>query len=153
MLRLAEESATLALGRVVASVVRPGTWIRLEGPLGAGKTTLARGLARGLGLDPEIPVTSPTFALVQVYPTVPPFVHGDLYRLGHPAELEDLGLLESLEEGAIVALEWAEAFVPDLGPPALTIELAPSASGGREAHMDGPLADFVWSAVAATPGL
>jgi len=74
VIHLADEAATLRAGAAVAEIALPGAWIALEGPLGAGKTTLARGIARGLGLDEEVPVTSPTFALVQEYETRPRFV-------------------------------------------------------------------------------
>jgi tRNA threonylcarbamoyl adenosine modification protein YjeE len=134
---LPDEHATVRAGEALAPLLRGGAWIALEGPLGAGKTTLARGLARGLGLDPDVPVTSPTFALVQEYETRPRFVHGDLYRLSHPSELEPLGLLESLDEGAVVALEWALEFTADLGAPDLILRLAHAEPQGRTLRLEG----------------
>jgi len=141
VIHLVDEEATLRAGAAVAEIAEPGLWIALEGPLGAGKTTLARGIARGLGLDEEVPVTSPTFALVQEYETSPVFVHGDLYRLGHPSELEALGLLEALEEGAVLALEWALPFRQELGEPLLILRLSHEEGGGRRLEVEGPSAE------------
>ncbi|NOY93293.1 MAG: tRNA (adenosine(37)-N6)-threonylcarbamoyltransferase complex ATPase subunit type 1 TsaE [Deltaproteobacteria bacterium] len=141
MIHLLNEGATLAAGEALASLLRPGSWIALEGPLGAGKTTLARGVARGLGLAEDVPVTSPTFALVQEYDTTPRFVHGDLYRLSHACELEPLGLLERLDEGAIVALEWALPFVAELGRPELVLRLSHDDAGGRGLQVEGAAAE------------
>jgi len=134
---LPDEQATLRVGAALAPLLRPGGWVALEGPLGAGKTTLARGLARGLGLDPNVPVTSPTFALVQEYETSPRFIHGDLYRLSHACELEPLGLLESLEQGAVLALEWALRFTADLGECELVLRLAHADPEGRILSLEG----------------
>ena len=78
----------------------------LHGDLGAGKTVFVRGLAAGLGVDPDS-VTSPTFVLVQQYRGQIPLVHADLYRLDGGAAVDDLGL-EDLCSGAVVAVEWAE---------------------------------------------
>ena len=104
---LADADATAALGAAVARVLRRGEAVCLWGPLGAGKTTLARGLIRALTRpDEEIP--SPTFTLVQLYETPAfPVAHFDLYRLAGPDEAEELGLDEALDEGAAV-IEWPE---------------------------------------------
>ena len=102
----------------------------LSGFLGAGKTTLARGILRGLGHVGE--VASPTFALVVPYE--PPDVrlpawHVDLYRIESASELDELGLDEARAEGALL-VEWPEK-APDLWPDALRLTLAPDAGGGR----------------------
>lgn len=102
------EEAMLGLGAALARVLRAGDVIALSGGLGAGKTTLARGLLAALGLEEEAP--SPTFAIVQPY--APPEVslavaHVDLYRLDDPAETEELGLDEYLADGALL-IEWPE---------------------------------------------
>jgi tRNA threonylcarbamoyl adenosine modification protein YjeE len=99
---------TYAFGRRFAQRLAVGDCVALVGDLGAGKTALARGIAMGLGLADQRMVSSPTFVLVQEYPTQPKLFHIDLYRLRQPAiELADLGLDEMLEEG-IVLIEWAD---------------------------------------------
>ena len=96
---------TAALGRRLGRRLRAGATVLLEGPLGAGKTAFARGLAEGLGADPE-DVSSPTFAIVQEYRGRLRLQHVDLYRLD-PAEVDDLGL-EDLMDGAVLAVEWPD---------------------------------------------
>jgi tRNA threonylcarbamoyladenosine biosynthesis protein TsaE len=92
-----------------------GLVVVLTGPLGAGKTVFVKGLAEGLGIDPAA-VTSPTFAICNEYDTGSErrFIHVDCYRIGSVAELENAGLLDWLEPGALVALEWGERFVSAL---------------------------------------
>ena len=108
---LADEAATEALGQALAGPLRRACQtapvvVSLEGPLGAGKTTLARGLLRGLGHAGR--VRSPTFTLLEPYElegcTV---IHLDLYRLADPAELDYLGLVDLLAPGSLVVVEWA----------------------------------------------
>jgi tRNA threonylcarbamoyladenosine biosynthesis protein TsaE len=100
------EDETIAVARAFASRLRPGAVVLLEGDLGAGKTAFVRGLAIGLGLDPDL-VSSPTFTLIQEYRGTPSLYHVDLYRL-QGAEVDDLGLDELSSGEAIVAIEWAE---------------------------------------------
>ena len=100
------EDETVAFARRFALRLQPGTVVLLCGDLGAGKTTFVRGLALGLGLDPEA-VSSPTFTLIQEYRGPRSLCHVDLYRL-QGAEVEDLGLEELAAGNAIVAIEWAE---------------------------------------------
>lgn len=93
------------LGAIIAAELRAGDIVALNGELGAGKTTLTRGLGAALGIRGS--VTSPTFVLARTHPSVaggPPLVHVDAYRLGHPAELDDLDIDF---EGSIVVVEWA----------------------------------------------
>jgi tRNA threonylcarbamoyl adenosine modification protein YjeE len=99
------EGETAAVGRRLARILRPGDTVLLEGPLGAGKTAFARGLAEGLGCDPD-DVSSPTFTIVQEYRGRTPLQHVDLYRLT-PAESDDLGLDEMLER-SVLAVEWPD---------------------------------------------
>ena len=123
-LLLSDESVTVALASELGATLVAGDLIFLHGELGAGKTTFVRALARALGVGEEVAVISPTFAIVQEYPEAEPYlVHGDLYRLGHPEELRELGLEEALED-AVVVLEWAQTFREELPPPALEIQLA-----------------------------
>ncbi|MCD6365818.1 MAG: tRNA (adenosine(37)-N6)-threonylcarbamoyltransferase complex ATPase subunit type 1 TsaE [Planctomycetes bacterium] len=100
--------ATEMLGRKLAGRFQTGDCVALDGPLGAGKTVLVRGIAAGLALADTRVVSSPTYVLVQEYPCCPTLYHVDLYRLDQPAdrELEGLGLDEMLTDG-IVVIEWA----------------------------------------------
>ena len=103
------------LGRRLAKLLRAGDLVMLDGELGAGKTTLTRGLGEGLGVRGA--VTSPTFVIARVHPSLgdgPPLVHVDAYRLGGGLdEMEDLDLDVSLPESVIV-VEWGEGKVEDL---------------------------------------
>jgi tRNA threonylcarbamoyladenosine biosynthesis protein TsaE len=100
------EQETFDFAAELARTLRPGAFVLLHGDLGAGKTVFVRGLAAGLGSDPDT-VTSPTFVLIQHYPGSIPLIHADLYRLDSAAAVDDLGL-EELASGAVVAVEWAE---------------------------------------------
>ena len=101
------EGETASIGRELAQSLAAGDVVLLHGDLGAGKTALVRGLAQGLGVDPD-EVSSPTFTLVQEYRGGRlPLFHVDLYRLNDPREIDDLGLDEIAEDG-VLAIEWAE---------------------------------------------
>ncbi len=101
----ASEKETADAGAALGRALRPGTVVLLSGPLGAGKTAFVRGLAAGLGCDPE-DVSSPTFTLVQEYRGTCLLQHADLYRLA-PAEVDDLGL-EDLLDRSVLAVEWPD---------------------------------------------
>lgn len=117
---LADESATMAAGARLAGLLRAGDVIAMTGDLGAGKTTLVRGLLEALGHDGEVP--SPTFAIVQPYEDVdPPVWHADLYRVEDAAELAELGL-DSLGDGVLV-VEWPERAGQGAWPEALRLSL------------------------------
>ena len=133
-LHLADETATAALGASLAPIVRPGDVIGLSGPLGAGKTTLARGLIATLTGVKEAP--SPTFALVETYET-PTFSlwHFDLYRLEKPEEAWELGLEEAFGSGAAL-IEWPERIAAFLPKDMLLIRLDPD-KGTRRARLRG----------------
>ena len=106
-LSLPDELATIALGRELASLLVPGMVIWLDGDLGAGKTTLARALLRGLGHTG--PVKSPTYTLVEVYVVSSIYLyHFDFYRFSEAEEFEDAGLGEYFREDAICLVEWPE---------------------------------------------
>ncbi|WP_295811517.1 tRNA (adenosine(37)-N6)-threonylcarbamoyltransferase complex ATPase subunit type 1 TsaE [uncultured Nitratireductor sp.] len=104
---LPNEDATTLFGEDIAVALRPGDVLALKGDLGAGKTTLARSIVRALAGDPDMDVPSPTFTLVQSYDARIPVHHFDLYRLGDPEELEELGLSEAAE-GGVALVEWPE---------------------------------------------
>lgn len=104
-MRLAHEQATVDFGAHLASVAEAGDVITLSGPLGVGKTALARGFIGAFGHEGEVP--SPSFAIVQPYETLdPPVWHVDLYRIEDASEIEELGL-DSAEEGVLL-VEWPE---------------------------------------------
>ena len=135
---LAGEAETLALGTRLAALARPGDVIALSGDLGAGKTTLARGVLAALGLEGEAP--SPTFAIVQTYTppeTRMPVAHIDLYRLNDPGDAEELGL-DDLRYDHLVLVEWPERLGAHLWHDALRLRLEPAAEGGRRLTADVP---------------
>jgi tRNA threonylcarbamoyladenosine biosynthesis protein TsaE len=100
------EEETSSAGERLAERLRGGDVVLLYGDLGAGKTAFVRGMARGLGASPD-DVTSPTFTLMQEYRGSLTLVHVDLYRLS-PEEVSGLGVEESTDEPAVIAIEWAE---------------------------------------------
>jgi len=119
------------LGRRLAGCLRAGDLVVLEGELGAGKTFLARAVARGLGVPPEVRITSPTFDLVHEFPARIPLVHVDLYRLDPGADLLELGLIERIGGDAIVLIEWGARFAAALGGAGITVQLERGAASGR----------------------
>lgn len=135
---LADPAATAGAGWALAALVRPGDVIALFGDLGAGKTTLARGLLSGLGLHGEAP--SPTFAIVQSYgppETRLPVAHVDLYRIDDPDEAGELGLDDCRIDGAMV-IEWPERLGSALWPDALRLRLEATPDGARRLTADVP---------------
>ncbi len=121
--RLPDEAATAHLGAAIGAVLAPGEAVCLTGPLGAGKSSLARGLVRALAPDAG-DVPSPTFTLVQFYET-PDFeiAHFDLYRLTRPDEAFEIGLDEALAAGAAL-IEWPERLGQHLPPDRLDVEIS-----------------------------
>jgi len=132
-LHLEDETATSALGAALAGRIRPGEAICLNGPLGAGKSTLARALIRAL-TKPDEEVPSPTFTLVQTYDG-PGFTisHFDLYRLSDPDEAYEIGLDEALEDGVAI-IEWPERLEGRLPPDRLDIDIRLE-GGSRRARL------------------
>ena len=100
------EQETFTLASKLAGTLSPGTFVLLYGDLGAGKTAFVRGLAAGLGANPD-DVSSPTFVIMQHYKGRTPLTHVDLYRLESAAAVDDLGL-DELVSGGVLAIEWAE---------------------------------------------
>jgi tRNA threonylcarbamoyladenosine biosynthesis protein TsaE len=136
---LADAAASEEFGARIAAVVRPGDVITLAGPLGAGKTSIARGLLAALGLEEEAP--SPTFAIVQPYAppeTRLPVMHVDLYRIDHVDELDELGLDEARGD-SVLLVEWSER-APGHWPDALALTLDFAPDGGRRLTATVPAA-------------
>jgi tRNA threonylcarbamoyladenosine biosynthesis protein TsaE len=137
-MRLEGEAATEALGRALALQMQPGDVIALSGDLGTGKTTLARGILRGLGFDGD--VASPTFPIVIPYDQLSlPVWHVDLYRIEDPGEVEELALDEALDDGALL-IEWPERLGRRLWPQTLALSLARAGQGARALTAEVPAA-------------
>jgi tRNA threonylcarbamoyladenosine biosynthesis protein TsaE len=130
---LADEAATARLGAAIAAKLQPREAVCLTGPLGAGKSTLARALVRAL-TAPDEEVPSPTFTLVQFYegPRLR-VAHFDLYRLSNPDEAYEIGLDEALEDGAAV-IEWPERLEGRLPADRLDVEIG-LLEDGRSARL------------------
>ncbi|WP_066806168.1 tRNA (adenosine(37)-N6)-threonylcarbamoyltransferase complex ATPase subunit type 1 TsaE [Sphingomonas asaccharolytica] len=138
-MQLVDAAASEEFGALLAATVRPGDVITLAGPLGAGKTSIARGLLAALGLEEDAP--SPTFAIVQPYAppeTRLPVMHVDLYRIEHVDELDELGLDEAPEE-SVLLIEWPER-APGRWPDALALTLDFAPDGGRRLTATVPTA-------------
>ena len=117
------DEETRAVGEALGRRLAPGDVVCLEGPLGAGKTTLAQGIARGLGVE-EV-VNSPTFTLVQEYAGRHPVYHLDVYRLSRPEEAADLAIEELRAAGGVLLIEWPERIASLLPADRLEIRLEP----------------------------
>jgi tRNA threonylcarbamoyladenosine biosynthesis protein TsaE len=125
---LGNAEATAAFGAKLAKVAREGDVITLSGPLGVGKTELARGFLEGLGHKGEVP--SPSFAIVQPYEELNPAVwHVDLYRIEDSAEIEELGL--DAATGAVLLVEWPDRATTKMWPNALGLSLELEQDGER----------------------
>lgn len=143
VLWLADEAATVSVGKILANALKSvssgqGLVIFLHGTLGAGKTTLSRGLIQGLGHQGA--VKSPTYTLVEPYEQlVPATWHFDLYRLGDPEELEFMGIRDYLAPGNVCLVEWPERGEGILPAPDMDLTLLPEGRGRTlviDAHTD-----------------
>jgi tRNA threonylcarbamoyladenosine biosynthesis protein TsaE len=102
------EKETMECGQALAKSVRPGTVIGLLGDLGSGKTTFVKGIARGLGVQDEREVKSPTFVIFHMYDSKPPLYHFDFYRLNQQTDLTEIGMDDYILGGnAVSVIEWA----------------------------------------------
>lgn len=157
-MKLASRRDTVRLGHAIAALLAPGDLAVLTGDLGAGKTFLARAIARGLGVPASRSIPSPTFTLVQEYVTPRgELLHADLYRLLDAQELLEvevarLGLRDRRREGAIVVAEWAEDVKHLLGSePEIEVRLTTVGDTQRDADFVGPYAARLDSALRGAP--
>ena len=131
---LPDEAATLALGGVIARQLAAGDRIHLAGNLGAGKTTLARGILRGLGFEGR--VKSPTYTLVELYVISKlNLYHFDFYRFSDPEEWNDAGFRDLFNSTNVCLVEWPDKAGELLTSPDLDIHLEPTPTMGRKATM------------------
>ena len=130
-IRSSSEAETQAAAARLAPRLRPGDLVRLEGPLGAGKTCFVRGVLRAIGWESS--VRSPTFNLIQVYPTSPPVVHADLYRLSSAAGLG----LEEYGETHVCLVEWADRLGETSGGREWRVTISFDGQG-RRIDIEGP---------------
>jgi tRNA threonylcarbamoyladenosine biosynthesis protein TsaE len=132
---LPDETATLALGARLAAELQPGLVLHLRGELGAGKTTLARGLIRALGYLGR--VKSPTFTLVELYKLSSlSLYHFDFYRFEDPRAWLEAGFREDFDGTNVCLVEWPEKAGPELPAPDLTITLGVVPEGGRTVRLE-----------------
>ena len=128
---------TIAVGREIAARISAPRLILLEGDLGAGKTTLAKGIVSGLGVASEDDVSSPTFALVQEYGPGPQVYHIDLYRLDGDPDLDTLGLEDIWDSGAVVLMEWGGRFKARFPGKPIELRLQPREGDQRKIEVAG----------------
>ena len=126
---------TRQLGMLLGELAEPGDAVALEGPLGAGKTCLVQGIAVGLGVPAEVPVTSPTFALIGEYPGRLPLRHADFYRVESYRRLEDAGFDDLLDGRGLLVVEWPERFPEALPPDRLWIRVEIRSESVRRLHL------------------
>jgi len=132
---LEDEQATTRVGGELAKLAKPGDVITLSGPLGVGKTALARGFIAAVGHDGEVP--SPSFAIVQPYDEIdPPVWHVDLYRIDDPSEIDELGL--DAADDAVLLVEWPERAGEQAWPDALRLTLAFAQDDARSLTVEVP---------------
>lgn len=131
---------TIRIGRELATKLRPPVLICLEGELGSGKTTLAKGIISGLGVAREEDVTSPTFTLVHAFRNGVKVFHVDLYRVADRHDLETLGLEDLFAESAIVLVEWPDRLALRTDWPVVQIHLEHGEGDTRRIRIEEPAA-------------
>jgi len=130
-------AATRRLGERIAGLLREGDVVALEGPLGAGKTELVRGIAAGLDVDDPREVSSPSFQLVRPYAGRFPIYHVDGYRLSDEEEMHALGLLEPVHGRGVLLVEWARRLDRTLPAERLAVTLAITGARTRRISLVG----------------
>ena len=125
----ASAEETIALGEKIGALLKPGDIIAMEGTLGAGKTTITKGIAKALGVIDTI--TSPTFCLVSEYSGRLPLFHIDAYRLDSAEDFQGLGADDMLYGDGVSVIEWSENVRSELPRRTITLRLEPLSDGGR----------------------
>lgn len=131
------DQETLLLGLGLGALLEPGDVVGLAGELGCGKTWFCKGLALGLGVPPDVTVTSPSFALVQEYAGRCKFIHMDAYRIESLAEFFAAGMEECLHQHAVAALEWADRWPGVLPDRSVTVEIEVTGETSRKLTLRG----------------
>ena len=129
---------TIEVARLLGSKLKKGDILALSGELGSGKTCFTAGLARGLGVNENYQITSPTFTLINEYPARCKLYHFDVYRLSGYSEFEDLGYEEYFYSEGIVVIEWAEKIADILPPSAFFIKFEYVDENSRKINIQGP---------------
>lgn len=149
--RLRGHAGTRALGELLGRSARHGDVLGLRGPLGAGKTTLTQGLAKGLDVPPDVPVRSPTFTLCNEVPGRLLLLHYDLYRLGGEDEADEIGFRDRVGVEGVAVVEWADRF-PELIPRHGLWVVLDHDEDARQVALLEDAADPTWG-LAELPGL
>jgi tRNA threonylcarbamoyladenosine biosynthesis protein TsaE len=131
----ASEEDTWRLGAAIGRLLEPGSVIGLNGTLGSGKTRLTQAIASALGI-PNGQVVSPTFTLCVPHEGTLTLLHLDAYRIDQPEEVDELGLDELTDEGAVLIVEWAERIEKYLPPVDLVISIEPTGDAARSFLLD-----------------
>lgn len=127
---------TVGLGFRLGKLLREGDVVALYGELGAGKTTMVKGIAGALGI-PEKDIVSASFTIIAEYNTVPPFSHIDLYRINKDAELDEIGLRDQIGDDVISVIEWAEKAERWLPDNTIKVRLKSTGENTREIIIEG----------------
>jgi tRNA threonylcarbamoyladenosine biosynthesis protein TsaE len=131
VIETASPAETRALGVRLGRLLAPSAVLLLTGDLGAGKTCFVQGLARGLEVPEDEPVTSPSYTLLNIHEGRLPLYHFDLYRLSRGDDLLDLGFDEYLQGGGVTVIEWADR-IPAMGVTGLRLHLRDGGDGCRQ---------------------
>ncbi|MBA4396667.1 MAG: tRNA (adenosine(37)-N6)-threonylcarbamoyltransferase complex ATPase subunit type 1 TsaE [Syntrophus sp. (in: bacteria)] len=145
-------SETFRIGRLIGQTLKEGAIVALIGELGAGKTSLTQGIARGLGVEEDYQITSPTFTLINEYPGRLHLVHLDVYRLSGSADLPDLGYEEFFFSKSVTVIEWAEKIQDVLPENTLYIAMTYIDSDRRSIDMSGSEAQIMQIIIALKDG-
>jgi tRNA threonylcarbamoyladenosine biosynthesis protein TsaE len=127
---------TKEIGFRLGRLLKAGDIVGLYGDLGAGKTTMVKGIAKAVGID-EREIVSASFTIIAEYETDPPFIHIDLYRIEHGAELDDLGIRSITGGGSISVIEWAEKARGELQKDIIKVGLQTRDEQTREISIEG----------------